>query len=239
MIMSSKNQILKVFLVVILLACIFAAYWQQNVRAGGKLSQPAVVAENNVGDTVPGNPAKAVSDAAVLYKQIQLYRRRHGGRYPKNGSELFDDRVMNHDLYGYSAGQEAAAPFANPDAKYSDNPALRRQPDAIDPFLVVGTRPDGTAVGSAKPAGTRDVVAWSDLYFHENITHYKNKDTIKPIGFIVVVWDDGAVQKVPYQQILFVPQFGTNGFAYGFAGQAGVGGSAIPYDEFRKRIPRS
>jgi len=227
-------------LLIILQIChqYFRAKQGESIASGVTGLPIGGIADNDTHGRVPGNPAKCLSDANLLYKQIETYRHYHQGLYPEKTSVLWQDIYNNFKQYGYRNQAEAENLYANPDAKFDDTPMLRKNP-LMNPFIVEATRPDGSAVGSPKSAGTKDRLAYTTLYFHMNRRHFNGyKDTISPVGFFVVVWDDGTVQKMPYKDLMFIKQPSTGNYLWGFKGQAGVPADAIPFNEFYKNVPR-
>lgn len=197
------------------------------------------VAPNETGGKIPGHPAKAFADALILYHQIAVYRKYHQGKYPDGNDTLTTDRIQNYTQYGYNHIEDAYHPFANPDSRYSDDPNDRLHIGVADPFIIPSTRPDGTALGTSKPLGTRDVVAFSMLYYHENVRNFNNAHSLfNPVGFFIVVWDNGSIEKVSYNHVLFVRDPKLGGYVYAFPKEAGVPPSAVSFDTFYKRIPR-
>jgi hypothetical protein len=180
-------------------------------------------------------------DARTLYTQVKVYRSLHGGNYPPSSVAFFVDRLNNYKRYGCRSFSEATTPFGvNPDMAYSDVPAFRQKWTVIDPFVTPLMRPDGSAKNGRKSPGTRDVVAYTGMYFHLNLRHYNGfKDTINPQGFYVVVWDDGAVEKVPYANVLWVRHPGQQSYALAFKGEAGVPSDAISFEQLYSKTPRT
>ncbi len=208
---------------------------------------PQGIAENDTHGKVPGDPARAIADAKRLYPLIQNYRKQHSGQYPPNASYLVKDLILHFQNYGIAKGnvtgfqrflkvRQFIRSFSNPDARYSDDPSDRQHPNTIFPFFISNKRPDGSPVGGPKPPGTHDVLAYTNLYFHENVRHFRGDlTTSHPVGFFIVLWDDGSVQKIPYNQLLYVPQ-GYGNFGNAFPGQTGVPSNAMTYKEFQEKV---
>lgn len=89
-----------------------------------------------------------------------------------------------------------------------------------------------------KPADTRDVLAMTDIYFHKN-TRYPptGAPSWNPVGFFLVLWDDGEVTRVPYDKVLRSNLPG-GAQMYAFPGQAGVPSTAVKFSERFKRLRR-
>jgi RNA polymerase sigma factor (sigma-70 family) len=192
---------------------------------------PQDLLDVNTKGKVPGNPSRGIAVAERIYNDIQVYRERHQGLFPPDGSALSNDRVRNLKAYGYSDFLSALRAYTNPDSRYADGPVERRDPAATEAFLLTKHRMDGSAIGSSEQAGTRDVLAYSDTYYHENIRRHGAKaDTISPAGFYIVVWDDGEVQEVPFERTAYVKQ--PDGFMVVFPGQAGIPAGAVPFKTY-------
>ena len=181
---------------------------------------------------VPGNPAKAERQMRKLYRAVKVFRSRHGGRFPATGIELIND-IERRGAY-----QLELDALENRDCKYPDQAPLRAGSGRCFPYYISGRRPDGSQLGGDKPPGTKDVVAWTDLYFHWNFNHPPHKiGSMSPVGFYLVLWDDGQVARVPYEKVLFYPA-GVNGWGFAFPGQAGVPGRTETFDQRNRYVRR-
>lgn len=198
---------------------------------------PEGAAENEVGDKIPGNPAKTIEDMKRLYEVINIYRSRHGGQI----GDLPGDYINNPQVYGFKDVLEAAHAFYNPDVRYSDA-AYEREAQArgttVVPYATYNTRPDGTPLGAPKPPGTRDLLASCRLYFHMNARDFDgDRQTIKPIGFYLLLWDDGAIEKMPWHKMLYVPKGGGE-FGFAFPGQPNIPANAMNYVDYYRKVVR-
>ncbi len=199
--------------------------------ASGARVGPLDLVDVNTSGKVPGDPGRGIAEAEHVYNDIQVYRERHQGQLPPDGSALRDDRVRNLKAYGYPDFMAALRAYCNPDSRYADDPVARKDPAATETFMLTKHRTDGSAIGSSEQAGTRDVLAYSDTYYHENIRRHGAKaDTISPAGFYIVVWADGEVQEVPFERTAYVKQ--PDGFMVVFPGQAGIPASAVPFKTY-------
>jgi hypothetical protein len=206
--------------------------WRSGLPAAG-------LPDNDTRGKVPGDPNSATSQAAKLYKNVQRYRSYHQGNYPSNAAVLIVDVMNNYKQYGYKSQQDVDKDFKSNDSKYSDNAAARQNPQSFIPWIICSERPDGEPLSAAKQPGTRDVVAYNALYYHQEIRHFNGtRDTMQPVGFYVVVWDDGQVESIPFEKTLFVQRKGTNRTYMGFPGQTGIPSTALPYDTYYKRVRR-
>jgi len=206
-------------------------------------------AENDTGGKVPGNPDQTIANIHKIYAAIGVYRQRHGNKYPPNVSALMDDILADciaqppGQAYGFKDGKnareylkESVSLFLNPDSRYADDPVARHSLSNVVAYIMTDKRPDGTLIGDALASGKRDVLLSTDIYVHQNSVIYpKAHSTTNPVGFYVVLWNDGVVQKVPYDQILYVPK-GDGDFTHAFPGQAGVPSNALTYDQYYKLI---
>lgn len=189
------------------------------------------VPEYDTGGKVPGNPANAEKDLKLIYKSINIYRAKNGGRYPASQMDLFSAVGSSPQAYGFKNRDEAHAAFTNPDARYSDSPVERASPDHFVAYRIKNKRPDGLPIGSPKPSNTRDVLAVTSVYRHVNVKRQNGRPSSHPVGFYVVLWDDGKIQKVPYDQELLVPKRKKE-WATAFPGQAGLPSGTLTYDQF-------
>lgn len=193
---------------------------------------PEGFAPNDTGGKIPGNPDKTVQDMKRLYQYMRVFKKRHG-RFPNNNvmPDLDTDMKSHLAAYGLDPRADVNILFRNTDIKYSD--LYKNLPNAenADPMLQPGQRPDGTPVGSAKVAGTRDVLAFCNLYFHRNERVFSNRRNVSnPVGFYIVLWEDGQVEKISWDKVRFArPQRGP--FDECFPGQAGVPQEAYEYEE--------
>ncbi|MBC8102964.1 MAG: hypothetical protein H7Z41_10295 [Cytophagales bacterium] len=212
---------------------------------------PAVgLSLNETYGTVPGSPENTERALKQIYTLLPTYtERQKAGQVKTLG--LSTDVYINPTAYGFRAftyrkdkeafknqpGRRAImAIFTNPDYRYADSVMLRRHADIASPYVVSKTRPDGSAIGGPKESGTRDVLVSTDLYFHKNIkTHKRQHTTMNPVGFYMVLWDDGSVERIPYDRALRIPiSYGS--YTIAFPGQAGIPNSAMTYDEFTTKV---
>ena len=110
---------------------------------------------------------------------------------------------------------------------------MRRNPDDIVPYEVAFPRPDGNRLGSPKLEGTKDILALTDIYAH-NLQKYKNDKPsyVDASGFYLILWDDGQISEIPYDQVLYVRQEKV-GYVRVFLNQAGVTSrNSLTYSEF-------
>ncbi|MDF2440701.1 MAG: hypothetical protein JWN98_1685, partial [Abditibacteriota bacterium] len=208
-------------------------------RAAAEPLPPEGRALNDTGGRVPGQPENGIRDLQKIHQLMSIYKRRNGS-YPQYRTALYRDIKSDPNAYGGSRWQDIWHELENPDIRFSDNPHDRKFATEknmhIMPYTFNIKRPDGTPLGTAKPPGKRDVLSWTNLYVHQNIRQFKGeRTTSNPVGFYLVLWDDGQVEKVPHDQILFVPtKPGT--WITAFPNQAGVPSTALNYDQFHQRL---
>lgn len=203
----------------------------QTAPAAAPIPPEGKVAEIDTGGQVPGNPDNAVQDMRELLRLIKVYQDKHG-RFPQDANVLWQEVSRTPQEYGFSSVQQASPAFTNPDARYSDWGSERRFPDAVMPYYILNKRLDGTLVGSPKAAGQRDVYIYTALYTHHNVRHFQGeRSTENPVGFFVVMWDDGSIERVPYDQRLYAP-YGPRTHAVAFRGQAGLPAGTLTYDQY-------
>lgn len=204
------------------------------------------------GDKVPGDPANEVKIMKRYFECIQIYRKNHDGSYPdvKGAAGFLEDEIIKHPTdYGFDEIknptyiqdlQKVIRTFVNPDTKYADHIGLID----LDKVSVILTqmhkkRWDGTALGSPKQDGTRDILAQTSLYFHPNGPGLKHTGRPpNPVGFYMVLWDDGEIEKIPYDQVLYVPinEDSPNGFEWqeAFRGELGLPWDCFTYSELNQ-----
>lgn len=184
------------------------------------------LATYNTGGKVPGDPSKAIRDLSKVHVGLAVFSSRHH-RYPRDAAEFVKDVFTRAKAYPFKVSD-----LKNPDSQYAASPVARRYPDRFFPFLIPSKRPDGTGVGGKHRPGTRDVLAYTNIYAHHNITHRRREgDLLEPVGFFIVLWDDGTIEKIPLDRLIYVHK-GNGSYAHGFPGQAGVPPGSRSYWEF-------
>ena len=234
-----NNRLVRSLALLSLLALIGFNVWtrragSQTPNVQARVIPPEGVTDNDTGGKVPGNPANAEEDFMKIFAAVQNYRDQHSGQYPNNGqitASLLDNRKFRTLDEAKAAVKESQEVFINPDNKYSDVSSTRKNPNNASDYNIYTQRPDGTPLGDPPP-GKKDVIAMTGLYVHQNIRQFKGeRSQSNPVGFYVVLWHDGTIQKIAYDQVLYAPKGGGD-FATAFPGQAGVPANALTYDEF-------
>lgn len=186
-----------------------------------------LLATPDTGGRVPGNPESSEKQMRDLYVDLRIFMKRHR-RPPRNPAEFM--RAIQGS-FDYPFGWDD---LLNPDCRFADSAPLRRGPRCF-PYQLYSRRPDGRPIGSPKEAGARDVLAMTGLYYHRNS---KGPSNWNPVGFFLVLWDDGEVTRVPFDKVLMY-RHSAGSFKYAFPGQAGVPVTAIRFRQYFKRAPSS
>lgn len=207
------------------------------------------------GDKVPGDPANEVKIMKRYYQCIQIYRKNHDGNYPNATNAagfLFDEIVKYPTKYGFSEIKNPKSieefqglldTFVNPDNPFGDHMPVSNAQNIIVTQMPQ-KRWDGQLFSSPKPAGTRDVLAQTSLYFHPNWSPYKGPQRMpNPVGFYMVLWDDGEIEEIPYDQVLNATTIDKDfpdetGYQVVFRGEAGLPWDCVTYEEvYDKTLP--
>ncbi len=195
-------------------------------------------APNDTEGKVPGNPQNAVNALQTIYTLSTKYKTQLDFAC---GQSSVDSRLVavmtNPTRYGFRDVNSFMRTLMNPDDLFGD--IHKAKAGGVIPYLMPCRRPDGTLIGSEKPEGTRDVIAYTSLYYYRNIRYFPNeKATYNPAGFYVVLWDDGQIEKVPYYDILYTKTVRKNnqGRAIAFKGQSGLMPGTMTYDENWKEL---
>lgn len=218
-------------------------YSHDQVRLGFRAVLPSTgLAENDTNGTVPGDPKNGVRALQNFYSVYTKYKERHP-ELPKGGRDVYttvlSDVFSNPGAYGFQSSKDIAKLLSNPDNQFSDDKNTRSIPGAAT-FASERLRPDGTPVLLPKPPGTRDAIAYSTTYIHNNRRQFANqRTTVNPVGFYQVLWDDGKVEQFPYDKVFYVltgNAGGTKTFASAFPGQAGVPSTALSYNDYWTKV---
>jgi hypothetical protein len=153
---------------------------------------------------VLGDPSLAEDDLRQLYVVINKYRQLHAGRYP-TGIDIFRS-TEDYKQYGYARMDDFRSIFFNPDSQYSESAFERKNFERSTAYGLSTTRRDGTPIGEFKLPGTRDILARCDIYAHDLSPIRDGKATMgNPIGFYMLLWDDGQISKIPFDLVLLTP----------------------------------
>ena len=198
---------------------------------------------------VPGDPDKAEEKLKEFGRCVKIYLKNHPDAFKDStlahskGSSiwnlLFPDMLKNRSAYNLPDGLTPYEYFHNPDMKYSTVWASEVKSGVdlshIVPFTASLLRPDGTMIGSPKAPDTRDIYAYTDFYVHNNF-HFNAQDMMKsatnPVGFYLVLWEDGSVERVPFDKVVYAPsKTESNAYYEAFSGQAGLPADSVSYVE--------
>ncbi|HEY0076170.1 MAG TPA: cysteine peptidase family C39 domain-containing protein, partial [Abditibacteriaceae bacterium] len=224
-----SNKLFKSWIVGFIIAigsCNSAA--SQNLQAG--LTNQGYF----TGDRIPGNPENGEKVLREIYRLVNVYRQRNGGVYPKSLLDVRKDASADLAAYGVPSMQHFWQNLKNADNLYSDNPFERQSQDMLAEVFN-DKRHNGDLLGKPKLHSTRDVIAYNSLYFHRNFQiNAKGQHTRNPIGFYQILWDDGQIERVDYDRMLYVPN--ELAFSIAFRGEAGVPSNSLTYQEFETAL---
>jgi hypothetical protein len=184
-------------------------------------------------DKGEGDLNNGIEDLKRIYQIITIYRTRNNGEYPINAQALRNDIAKNPTSYGFKSFLEARSVFTNPDSIFAEGLATtKEEAEKLWVYELYGNRPDKSGLGSSKTVGTKDVLAFTTIYFRMNIQYLTDGRAVpNPEGVFLVLWSDGSIEKVPYDETLYTPH-GVNKYRSAFKGQAGVLFNFISWNEF-------
>jgi hypothetical protein len=186
---------------------------------------------------VPGDYENARANLSTLFKVITNYRVRHHGMYTAKVAALLADIAAAPASYQFASFQAANSALHNPDAKFMDGVSAE-EAGAVWVYRLVDKRPDGTAFGTPHETGTKDLLAYTSAYIHQNVRYFPGDISVaNPVGSYVLLWDDGSIETFAYDQVLFAPQE-DGAFSEVFPGQAGIPWNVLTYDEMLPGTPR-
>ncbi len=220
---------------------IFRPMDQRNsppLKSGGrpKVIPPEGWCHNQRFKTAKLNPEGLVKQLQDLFKEMQLFQSRHGTR-PRSALELHRDIRANMSVYGFRDVKSVFTRNYQPDMQYADYHFADPPGTVAEPFVWVVRRPDGGEIGGPHRTGERDTLAYSDIYYYGDACLFPNgKMTKHPTGFYLVLWEDGEVTRVPFDQIRFAYPQRENAPSECFPGQAGVPSVTYTEAELWKRI---
>ena len=150
---------------------------------------------------------------------------------------MLGEARANPKAYGFADVYALNAALSNPDNRFADDESVRASPNSLSNSAPT-VRADGTSIFGPKSTGTRDVIAAMETYLHKNQRDFPNeRTTLNPSGFYQVLWDDGSVENIPYDNVFYAYLHDATGartksFFITFHGQAGVPADAIDYDTY-------
>ncbi len=185
--------------------------------------------------TTPRDPANGDRGLAALYPLLKTYIARHNGVLTGDISDFYKDVYRNLAAYSVTEAQLNAITH-NDDARYADTlPSLAARQDLATylPYSIVSTRPDGTPTTGAGAGGAHDVLAYTDIYLYPNRRHHaEGGELVNPTGAFRVLWDNGAVMAIPYDQMVYALQ-ADGVYRLAFPNQAGLPQDALTYEQLK------
>ena len=247
MVMKFNSSLIKIWLVVI---CLIALIW--NIALFMYQKKTAVVIHdgapsrisadgfsfNDTSGKVIGDPDKAEKQMEMFYGKFLIYKKKYevfpGGNL-KPG--FIRDVATRLSDYGFNNFEQVKDFVRNPDVGNSDKYRNFPKESTVLPIIMVAQRPDGTPISMNKKDSLKDVIAFTDIYFYRNEKIFPNgKIESKPVGFYIVLWEDGEVKRINHEDVLYVyPQKAVNYNEY-FPGQSGKPGQLFSYNENRKMM---
>lgn len=189
------------------------------------------VREGNLTDKILGNPENGRKILLSTFKDFQTYRQNNAGSYPPPNVSLMSAVQANPILYGYKDWYAVGNARISPDNIYDGRLTFRRYATKIATAFTLSKRVDGSLLGQIKTAGTKDVLSYINTYYWENPATLGNKRASdNPIGFYLVLWDDGVVKEVPYDKVFY--SFSPEEYFVVFPNQAGVPSTTVTYEEW-------
>ena len=189
------------------------------------------------GSSIPGDYKMGVASLKRTYDYINIFRMKTGGDLPLKNEGLILDIIKNPKDYGFETPDMALEPLSNPDDKYNDSAFVRSDPSRKGFPGIYYIRPNGEKLGGVREKGTKDVFSFSNTYYHFNEpSETAGRPLANPVGFYLVLYDDGSIEKVAYDRQLYViaPGGSRNSFTYtsAFPKQSGVPYHTLSYEEY-------
>lgn len=190
------------------------------------------------GDKIPGDLTNQVQIFKSMYDYVQIYRQRHEGAYPilqAMQDPLVKDISSNPLIYGLKSIDEYYSILKNPDNQYADYSYIRQNPTGTITSSSCSLRADGRELGAPKSIGTKDILSSTFLYTHVNSFYPGEvRKTPNPVGFYMVLWDDGSITKIAYDQLFYMPTTTSDGIGYRvvYPAQAGLPWNCLTYAEW-------
>jgi len=192
-------------------------FWEgKEVPENGLVLHPA-------GRDHPGNPDEAVRDFTKIYAAIAAYR--------SVNSKLPTLRELLDFSKPLTPGHQLQEDdFKTPDHVYADNYLEKDQSPSHYMLSLYGTRSDGSATSVVSSTSSRDVWLVCTDYTRTNQTVHRDRHSeYEYSGVFVVLWSDGAVEKIRNGDQLVMPTGKTR--AMYFKGQSGIPPTAVTFRE--------
>lgn len=178
------------------------------------------------------NGSQAIAELRAIYRYINGYREINNGAYPPTALHLISVIARQQSLRGREGFQKAKAQLLNSDVQFADSEWMRE--GEVVPYVLRDKRIDGSSIDAPRTSGTRDLLAYTEIYVHAGVNS-KQAIGANPSGFYVALWNDGSVEKIPYDNIFYLPD-GHGAVQPVFSGQAGVEHRALSYEEGRTQF---
>jgi len=239
----TQSQIVRICILTVAVSAIFMSSslrWRPTRPIASKARHTSPIPPEGVADSIdtkgeiPGNPERTRLQMQQLAGAIAVYNKRHSGSYPRS-SDFVKDLIAASIDYGFGDPASALRAFRNPDMQYADRAARASQPETYFPYNLLAARHDGSLIGTEKMSGTKDVIAWTDMYYHRNIIHLPGDNSkTNPVGFYMVLWDDGTITKVDFQDVRFLKDRSRYEFPECFPGQSGISlEETLSYEQYQ------
>lgn len=222
---KTKKSIIGILVLAVVLLAIsqyVASHIMHNMRM--RSEKPKSTIQTN--GEVPGNPENGRKSLREFYLLRNKFISITGNQNP-SVRDILSGISDDPRKFGLSSPNDLGKLLGNRDNIFSDNDMARKYPSAI--FLREPNKFNCQG-------NERYVISSSDTYLHRNIKQVGDeKTTVNPVGFYQVLWSDGTIQEVPYDQVLYVPD-GNKRFKEAFPGQCGLPNGTLSYDEYWTKI---
>ncbi len=220
-----KNEKLKKILPFFLIVAFFTVGWSfhRNYWPVYEKKPVSLFWTRDLPDSCSGNPENAVTRFEKIYKYLDAYRKKNN-ELPPPGV------LMRGELDGKQLLSESED-FYLPDQNCSEQTKDRKS--SPFEFSYWANRPDGTRKPASPQKGQRDIWMVCREYSKMNrssrvgIANSRLFHRVKyePSGFDIVLWSDGAVEKIsPEKRISF---YANGEYIESYFGQVGLQGKEI------------
>lgn len=186
---------------------------------------------NNTHGTIPGKPEITKSKMRRIYQAMILFRKKTGNLPMTSFMAFVGDVVTDYKYYQFSSIKEANDLFHSDDTKFGDLFYTDKVTSNTIPYMQPIRRPDGTAPSEGFSGNQKDVLLFTNIYFHENLSD--DRKNTNPIGFYLVLWEDGTVEPIDYTAMRFVPD--ASPFQEQFPNQEGSSNKSLTFQEYQQR----
>ena len=213
-----------------------------NISSGISFSQDHknpddMFPQTNSKGYVLGDPKNAVTDLERIYKIIQSYKLENGGNSPDKLPSLMNALAAHPKRYGFDSFEEAMTFLTNPDYRLTNKDISVEEQEMTVVYKFNFRRLDGYNLQSIRLRNTRDLIAWTDIYVYRNMNYYNPQKSLpNTVGFYVVLWDDGSIEEIPYDEALYYLDDQGYYLNY-FRGQSDEKFSSLTYEEMLRGFP--